>query len=423
MKTTANQKTFIDFLKDKSSAKKLKSTLIISLKNLIPTTFKKFLKRLKRLPDDYFYLANKGKKKLFNKKSRVLNLTDKYLEKDYKIIKVSIVGWYGEGAHGDDIMEIATRNAFISVARRYNCTLKFVSEKEADVVIVGGGTILGVDTMNLYSKLARIDTPIVIFGGGFRRERRDIGNENRDRMKKLFERASLKGVRGYLSKQFLIHCGIDADDIDVIGDPAFLFEPVKIKPLSNSFKVGVSVRNMRTGEPQYATNEENWNVIAKICDNLTKFKNAKLYFFNFAENVHDSDSEGIKKVISLMENKKNYTILPFKKTPEYLFSMLGQMDYIVSQRLHPTILGWIQGVPHVALEYQFGKTADFMQSIGMGEFVVRTDEFGMDTYIKKMERIMREKELIKHHSLLSVNYWKKKQYEFISRIMDMFIHK
>lgn len=332
--------------------------------------------------------------------------------------RLCLLGWYGKGAHGDDIIEITTKKLFEDVARIKHLSLEWVTDSnKADLVIIGGGSILGVDSMHLYERLKNIGVPLVFFGGGFRREKRDIGLEYIRGMKELFKKAVLKGVRGYLTQQFFVQIGIE--DTEVIGDPSITFQPVKVEQLPRKFKVAVSVRSMgKTGEPQYVANEINFRNIATICDFLVEKYQAQLYFFTFTENVHDSDSEGIKEVISRMRYKDGHTLIPFETNTEELFSLLGQMDYIVSQRLHPTILGWIQSVPHVAFEYQFGKTADFMQSIGMGEFVIRTDEFSMELYKKKLARLMKEKEVINSQAQKSINYWRNKQRNFAGRCLD-----
>ena len=332
--------------------------------------------------------------------------------------RIQLVGWYGEGAHGDDIMEIVTKNAIDKIAKERHISIEWVEKGKKDLIIVGGGTILGVNRTGLYEHIRKERAPIVLFGGGFRREKRDIDTEYKKETKKIFKKAILKGVRGYLSQQLFVHMGIE--DTEVIGDPALLFEPVEVEQLAGQFKIGVSVRSMgKTGESQYVDNITIFRNIAMICDALREQYEAKLYFFNFAKNVHDSDSEGIEGVISRMRYKDGHTLISFERNTEALFSLLGQMDYIVSQRLHPTILGWLQGIPHVALDYQFGKTADFMESLGMGEFVIRTDEFNMDVYKKKFTRLLKEKEIIISHAEKSLAYWRRKQTNFAERCLDI----
>ncbi len=332
--------------------------------------------------------------------------------------KIFLLGWYGQGAHGDDLMEITTKKLFEDVARQKKLNLEWMADKKADLIIVGGGTILGVDSMNLYEVLKNTKAPLVFFGGGFRREKRNIDSANVKKMKKLFNKAVLKGVRGYLSQQYFVQIGIN--DTEVVGDPSITFKPVKVERLKGKFKVGVSVRCMgKTGEPQYTDNKTNFKIIAAVCDYLVRSYDVYLYFFDLAENNHDSDLEGIKAVLAKLKTKPKFQITPFKRDTQELFSLLGKTNYIVSQRLHPTILGWAQNTPHLAFEYQFGKTDDFMQSIGMGEFTIRTDEFDLTLYKKKFARLIKEKKIIVSQAKKSIDHWRTIQKNFASRCLDI----
>ena len=344
----------------------------------------------------------------------------RFIKKSTVEKKISLIGWYGQGAHGDDIMEIVTKRLFEEVAKSRYLSLQWVDEKDADVIVVGGGTILGVDRMHLSERMKDVRAPVVFFGGGFRREQRDIGNEYIKRTYKLFQKATLKGVRGYLTQQFLVHIGID--HVEVIGDPALTYTPVPVEKFEGEFKIGVAIRSMgKTGEPQYVDNQTNAQNIALLCDYFAEQYGASLYFFNFAKNVCDDDAEGIEAVIDAMRQKPECKTIAFDRDTEESFSLLGQMDYIISQRLHPTILGWQQGIPHIAFEYQFGKTMDFMSSIGMNEFVIRTDEFSLDTYLIKFRRLWNERDIIRQHAQQSIAYWQHQLYDFANRTLDLLV--
>ena len=336
--------------------------------------------------------------------------------KDMK--RINLIGWYGEGAVGDDLIGFCIENVLLEEAKHRGIRMEFTQSNKCDLVVVGGGSILGCDSMGLYDRLKSIKAPLVFFGGGFRREQRDIGKDNRKHMKKLIDRAFLKGVRGYVSQQMFVHN--DIYGVEVIGDPALLFEPIPVDDFAGEFKVGVAVRNMgKTGESHYLSNEKTHKIFAEICDYFVEDFNAQLYFFPAAENIHDSDLEGAEKTIELMRNKQRAQIVPFIKDPLVFGSMIGKMDYLVSQRLHPTLLAWVQGIPCIAFEYHYNKTVDFMNSIGMDEFVIRTDEFTLDFYKKKLDRLFREKELIMTHARKSINYWRDEQRDFAGRCLDI----
>ena len=369
------------------------------------------------------------------------------MDESNKKYKILLLGWYGYNAIGDDIMAEVTKRLFFEEAKKRGIKLQFVPIPvvkdfkhrmiysylvKNDLIIIGGGSILGFDTMSLYITLFGFDkinlhkisrnrkTPLVIFGGGFRMEKEKLPEKDRVHMKKLFGRAALKGVRGPISQQLFISNRI-VNDVDVIGDPALSFYPTSVKnKLNGDFKVGMNVRFMKTGEPQYLRNEEIYAMFARLADYFVE-ESAQLYFFSFTENKHDSDTEAAKRVIKLMKHKNNPKLIPFSNDALRMCSLIGEFDYLISQRLHPCILGWVQKVPNIGFEYQFLKTTDFMKSIGLDDFIIRTDEFSFDAYLEKYEKMKQNRELIIERSQESIEYWKRKQREFVNESLDIMV--
>jgi polysaccharide pyruvyl transferase WcaK-like protein len=361
--------------------------------------------------------------------------------------KILLLGWYGYNAIGDDIMAGVTKHLFFEEAEKREIKLQFVPLSilkdfkyrmihsyliKNDLIVIGGGSILGFDTMNLYLTIFGLDkinfhklsrnrkTPLVIFGGGFRMEREKLPEKDRTHMRWLFDRAILKEVRGPVSQQLFISNGI-VNDVDVIGDPALSFYPTSVKnKLNGDFNVGMSVRFMKTGEPQYLKNEEIYAMFAKLADHFVE-EDAQIHFFSFTENKHDSDTEAAKKVIKLMEHKNNPKLTPFSNDVLRMCSLIGEFDYLISQRLHPCILGWVQKVPNIGFEYQFLKTTDFMKSIGMDDFIIRTDEFSFDAYLEKYEKMKQNRQSIIERSQRYIEGWRKKQRQFINESLDIMI--
>jgi polysaccharide pyruvyl transferase WcaK-like protein len=364
--------------------------------------------------------------------------------KKYKIL---LLGWYGYNAIGDDIMAEVTKRLFFEEAEKRGIKLQFAPLSiikdfkrhmfhsyliKNDLIVIGGGSILGFDTMSLYMTIFGLDrinlhkisrnrkTPLVIFGGGFRMEKEKLPEKDRIHMKKLFGRAALKGVRGPVSQQLFISNEI-VNDVEVIGDPALSFYPVPVNYKSNGdFNVGMNVRFMKGGETQYLKNEEVYMIFAKLADYFVE-EGAQMHFFSFTENEHDSDTEAAKKVIKLMEHKNNPKLIPFSNDALKMCSLIGKFDYLISQRLHPCILGWVQKVPNIGFEYQFLKTTDFMKSIGMDDFIIRTDEFSFDAYLEKYEKIKQNRQSIIERSQEYVVQWREKQREFVNESLDIMV--
>ena len=236
----------------------------------------------------------------------------------------------------------------------------------------------------------------------------------------MMERAALCGVRGYQSQQ---HCVVNGvTDVEVIGDPALSFTTVEVDPPDGSFTVGVMVRAMgKTGEPQYVSNERMFDIVAELADHLVAEHGATLYFFSLAENIHDSDDEGVAAVTDRLElaGDERVRFLETGDDPIEAFSKVASMDYVLSQRLHPTVIAWQQGKPCVAFDYQFHKTADFMGSIGMGEYVLRTDDDDKELYFEKFNRLMADRQKVVEQARRATAYWSGIQRDFARRALEL----
>lgn len=365
------------------------------------------------------------------------------MNKKYKIL---LIGWYGHGAIGDDIIAETTKRLFFAEAERRKIKIEFVPFQKNyihtffhncfykdDLIIIGGGSILGFDSLayrsifgfdniRINKLMINTNTPLVIFGGGFRKEREKLEEKYQIQMRKIFDNAILKGIRGPITQQLLISNKI-VNNVDIVGDPVLSFCPVPIEDiLKGKFNVGMNVRCIKSGEMQYVKNEYIYKIFAKLADYFIE-ENANIHFFSFAENRYENDIEGAKRVIKLMKNTSNIKIMPFSKKVMEMGSLIGKFDYLISQRLHPCIIGWIQQIPNIGFEYQFLKTKDFMSSIGMDEFVIRTDEFSFDKYLEKYEKIIQNKKSIIDISQTHINHWAYNQKQFVNKCIDIMVNK
>lgn len=363
---------------------------------------------------------------------------------EYRIL---LIGWFGHNAIGDDIIAEVTMRLFLDEAEKKGVRLQFVPISAVknfksrilysyfiknDLIIIGGGSILGFDTMGLYMTFWGFDkinlhklsrnrgTPLVIFGSGFRKEVDNLPENHRLHMSKLFGRAILSEVRGPVSQHLFISNEI-TKGIEVVGDPALSFTPVPINnELSGDFNVGMNVRFMKTGERQYIADREIYSMFAQLADHFVE-EGAQIHFFSFTENKHDSDTEAARKVIKLMRYKDNPKLIPFTNKALEMCSQIGKFDYLISQRLHPCILGWVQRIPNIGFEYQFMKTKDFMSSIAMDEFVMRTDEFSLDSYLEKYVKLVKNRQDIIERSQEAIAYLREKQKVFVRQCIEIMI--
>jgi polysaccharide pyruvyl transferase WcaK-like protein len=332
---------------------------------------------------------------------------------------VRILDWRGNRAAGDDLLGLCVRQIFNQAADDVGLKIAFVDEDDADLVVIGGGTLLGPRAPATAAALTGPRVPLVIFGTGFRGPSTPLPKADGDWFRALLERASLVGVRGPISQQ---RCAVNGVvDVDVIGDPGLAFSPRNAGRPAGGFSVGVMVRSMgKTGEPQYLDNESTFGMIAELADHFVGELAADLCFIGLAENVHDSDREGAMEVMSRMKTapESGFEFVA-GDDPVAGFSTVAQMDYVISQRLHPTVIAWLCGKPCVAFDYQFHKTADFMESIGMGDHVVRTDEYTKELYLGKYERLMARRSEAAEQARQSITRWQERQLDFARRALAL----
>ncbi len=185
--------------------------------------------------------------------------------------------------------------------------------------------------------------------------------------------------------------------------------------------MGVMVRSMgKTGEVQYLDNEGTYTMIAELVDSFIEFRGAIVRFIGLAENVHDSDREGAMSVMGRMRARAGADIeFIAGDDPVEAFSTIASMDYVISQRLHPTVIAWRAGKPCVAFDYQFNKTADFMDSIGMSDWVLRTDEYSKERYLSMYDQLEIERPRLALRASRAIDGWRSRQREFAARSLRL----
>ena len=336
--------------------------------------------------------------------------------------RVRLLGWHGNRAAGDDLLGECVAMTLEGAAADLGLALEFVDTDDADLVVVGGGTLLGPSVPAIAEAFAGPRVPLVIFGTGFRSRTSLLDDKGARRFREMMSRAALCGVRGYQSQH---HCVVNGvTDVEVIGDPGLSFVPVDVEPPEGAFTVGVMVRAMgKTGEPQYTTNERIFDIMAELADNFVTKHDATLYFLSLAENIHDSDREGVDAVTGRLRGAIDDRVrfLATSDDPIEAFSVVASMDYVLSQRLHPTVIAWQQGKPCIAFDYQFHKTADFMGSIGMGEYVLRTDEYSKDLFVEKLDRLMENRPKVVEQAGRATVFWRETQRDFARRALELIL--
>jgi polysaccharide pyruvyl transferase WcaK-like protein len=268
-----------------------------------------------------------------------------------------------------------------------------------------------------------------VFTSGARKPDRDLNATEQDFLRRFCDGARQIGVRGQGTKDWLESYGIQ--QVEVIGDAAIAFEPVSVPDMAGDFKVGVNPRHMSEGlrpEEHQSSNRRNVELFARLCDEIVRQYGATLYFFDFCRNRFDSDLTAIQNVLARMAERdaaEAAKVFSFEenKDPIVAFSRLGRMDFVLSQRMHPSLVAWVQGVPSIGIEYQFGKTYDAFSPLGLQSFVLEIGDMNVDQYMEKMALVLDQESVLVDRCRARVEDLRSRQHQSLQRFLSALLRK
>jgi len=343
------------------------------------------------------------------------------LRRGRRPFRVRILGWYGFASTGDDMMKWCIERVLHDRAMALGIGIEITDDSVCDLCVIGGGTIIGCDISDICTRLDAIDAPLAIFGPGFR----NIGEEEcrkwQPKMRFLFNRAVLSGVRGPRTAEALKYYRM-AENVEVIGDPAVWFEAIPVPWRPPGPSVGICVREMKNvktgGEERYVSAEDTLGKLGAIIPLVLERLSAQPVFLSFAENEFDSDSEAARQLRAMLPVQyHDAPILPYCDDVRLNPSIVGQLDYLISERMHPTIIAWLAGRPCVMLENQYGKSTDFMASIGMEGYCLRTDQCDIGRYVALFDEIMNRRAKIARQADEAIDKLKQRQLSFVDTLL------
>ena len=362
-------------------------------------------------------------------------------------MKILIIGWFGAGNIGDEAILLAELHAMrerISDAEFHilsfdpERTQRLVSGLQQVVKIIGVGSkhkFLRTDFRGLWHSLTTVDM-VVIGGGGIFQ---DIYNHYpipfftfmvvlakllskrvvihsvgvgpiRTWIGKRLTRAAANladsvTVRDHESQYILASIGVNKD-IGVSADPVFLLEPVKSEKvkgllasndLTSGLKIGVCIQDL------LSWSNENKMALAEALDRTISEMGAKVVFIPFGsyrdgwfskDSSDTVDLSSARRLAAMMNERA--IIIAEELDPQELLSFIGELDIIISMRLHGIIMGISQSIPVIGLTYkQETKITNLMKWIGQGENLFFVDELNRENILNHIEAILSHKEHLK----------------------------
>ena len=341
-----------------------------------------------------------------------------------RFIKIVISGWYGKFNAGDDaILEVFIKESM----RRAACTVTVLSEAPEHItpapsvtarfhlIVFSQGLLQTIVKGNLFRHLAEIRRAdlFVLGGGGLLRDNTNWRNLLRllDEIwfAKLFRKKTMLyaiGVGPFKTKlgKWLIgftvkHCdlvtvrsercamllrelGIDADNIHVVADPAFLLEsqaphyPDLFKLFEGGKKVGFY--------PTFALlrwwNDDTYlRRLATALDALVESDRIEIVAMPMSVLADGFDDvETARMIQALMKHPEAMQIYDKRLTAAELKWATGQAIMNITVRLHAMIFSLGCNVPVVAINYE-PKVGNVFAEFGMPQCLVAIDDELADT--------------------------------------------
>lgn len=247
-------------------------------------------------------------------------------------------------------------------------------EAPFDALVLGGGTLLsprghiGDDAMR---EARRRGVPYFIFGTGLESPEWE-GWPDDDTLRSftgLVLGAAAIGVRGPLSREYLVRAGVPAGRVRVVGDLAAGMELGHAHPRRRregprrlAVNVGTSFGRVWGGDEEAMAEE-----LIRALDRLAEEGWAIRLF-----PVWPRDLEMQRRVASALAGRAGVESVEDVLSPATLVGSLRDADAVIAMKLHAGIFSALAGVPYVPWSYR-PKVEDFAAAVGLEPYVVRTD--------------------------------------------------
>ncbi|MFC1719229.1 polysaccharide pyruvyl transferase family protein [Candidatus Poribacteria bacterium] len=251
----------------------------------------------------------------------------------------------------------------------------FIGNEPFDAIALGGGTLLSPhgnlgDAAMLEAKHRQV--PYFIFGTGLESiEWEGLPEEPMlSDFVEMVRGASLIGVRGPLSKNYLTEIGISAERIQVIGDPAVMLQVDNDdkEPSGSEQERWVGVNVGTSFGRVYGWDEERMCAeLVKAIESIAAQGWGICLFPIWTRDLKIQNSVA-EKLSHLPRVRNIQTVTP----PHELMELIRGFRSVIAMKLHVGILSAAAGTPYIPWAYR-PKVEDFATAIGVEQYVVRTN--------------------------------------------------
>jgi len=304
--------------------------------------------------------------------------------------RIGYVGWTGHENLGDEMLYQAYQRLFpeyhvlpfISLRSSRRDTYRKLTGRDIFAAgCLGGGTLINRSRKRLQTFSGLLDECPVCFclgtgvaNAGFWEGRavwEDLLTAWVDRLKQC----QFVGVRGPIGAAVLKQAGLE--DVHVVGDSALIFAEESYATCEENVlgvNVGTALGNV------WGTEEQMIERIALACRALQS-KGWKILFLC----VWPDDMDGTRalaKRIGIADPRIHLITSDVKQA----LDVCGRCTTFIGMKLHSVVAAICAGVPSIMIEYR-PKCRDFMASLDLEEYVVRSDGIEVDHLVSLSENL------------------------------------
>lgn len=239
-----------------------------------------------------------------------------------------------------------------------------------------------------------------------------IGGATFNRWLEALKQFEFVGVRGPYSKASLDKAGLKS--AKVTGDTALTLTANKMRTKKSTGVVGLNYGSgedsIMWGDPlKYRT--ELIKVIKAIIESGSKVMLLPIRGEDLASN------RALIKDVNLPQ----FTMVESFQTFSEYSEKIRECDVFIGQKLHSTILAYMNRVPAIMIEYR-PKCRDFMASIGLEDYVVKTSEVEFKPFMKLYDRLQKNHTVIRSQSESQILEYKHIQATEAKKLRSIIAH-
>lgn len=337
---------------------------------------------------------------------------------------VPYIGLTGYHNLGDDVLYLAHQRLFPDVTlvpyRKESVAIeKFaraIHRPFCNYAMLGGGTLINDGDVWLGKAQRLLDQGARMFCIGTGAESSafygadDATNTLLKRWGSVLEQFEFVGVRGPQSKAILERAGIK--NVTVTGDTALALTEETMPARSSTGVVGITYGDVK-GNPMWGDPAQYRQELIKVIRTLIS-SGQKVVLLP----IWDIDIPSNQSLLDEIDSPDCTMQLAFHSYDAFS-AALRRCDIFIGQKLHSTIIALMNRVPSIMVEYR-PKCRDFMASVGLEDYIVKTSELRCEEFMKLYERLQKNQKSVVSDAESRILAYKHGQFDRAKKLNELF---